>query len=145
MYGNLATDNAGGILVFDLPGLPVKAGGRVRIFRNKVIKNNHKNFSAPGNMVATVPSGTGIMVMVTDDVEVFDNDIIDNQTTSVSIVSFLITGKKFDATDYDPIPESISIHNNRISGGGKTSGANSRLAGARLGREVSRYPVRWCR
>ncbi len=128
VYDNLATNNAGGILVFDLPGLPVKAGGKVRVFRNEVVKNNHENFAAAGNMVATVPSGTGIMIMVTDDVEVFENEIIGNQTTSVSVVSFLITEKKFDATDFDPIPESISIHDNRIRDGGQNPQGTIRAA-----------------
>lgn len=122
VYGNTAINNTGGILVFDLPGLPVKSGGNVRVFQNRVESNNHPNFAAPGNMVATVPPGTGVMVMVTDDVEIFDNDITGNNTTSVSIVSFLIAQKKFDPQEFDPIPTSISIHDNRISKGGSKPG-----------------------
>ena len=38
-----------------------------------VIENNLKNFAPPGNIVATVPSGTGIMVLATSDVEIFNN------------------------------------------------------------------------
>ena len=118
VYDNVATNNAGGILVFDLPGLPQKSGRNVRVFRNRVIANNHVNFAAAGNMVATVPSGTGIMVMATDRVEVFNNQIQGNQTSSVSIVSFLVTGKKVKDAEYDAIPETVFVHHNRISGGG---------------------------
>ena len=119
VYDNIATNNTGGILVFDLPGLPQKAGRNVRVYQNEVVANNHKNFAAPGNVVAGVPPGTGLMVMATDRVEVFDNDIRDNNTSSVSILSYKITGTKIKDPHYDPIPEAVSVHGNRISGGGR--------------------------
>lgn len=56
--------------------------------------------------------------------EVFDNDIHDNQTSSVSIVSYLVSGKKIKDKQFDAIPEGISIHHNRISGGGKNPQGN---------------------
>ena len=110
VYDNMATNNAAGILVFDLPGLQLKAGGNVRVFRNQVIANNHKNFAAAGNIVATVPSGTGVMIMATDHVEVFDNDIRDHQTVSVSLVSYFVSNKPIKDKDYEPISEDVSIH-----------------------------------
>ena len=123
VYDNVATNNAGGILVFDLPGLQVKRGENVRVFRNRVIANNHKNFASPGNAVASVPPGTGVMIMATDRVEVFDNDIEKNQTTSISLVSYHITGNKIRDKAYSAFSESISIYGNRISEGGtKPSG-----------------------
>ena len=121
VYNNVATNNAGGLLVFDLPGLPQKAGRNVRVFRNRVFKNNHVNFAAPGNMVAGVPQGTGVMIMATSHVEVFDNDIADNQTGNMTLVSYLIMGKKKRKdTEYQPIPLAVSIHHNRFSGGGES-------------------------
>ena len=122
VYDNVATNNAGGILVFDLPGLQVAAGGQVRVFRNRVFENNHKNFAAPGNMVATVPPGTGVMIMATDDVEVFENEIIGNNTASVLVLSFFATGKRQSDKNYDPFPNHISIHNNQIREGGRKPG-----------------------
>lgn len=62
VHDNVATNNAGGLLVFDLPGLQQKSGHDIRVFRNRVVANNYKNFAAPGNIVAGVPSGTGLMV-----------------------------------------------------------------------------------
>ena len=120
VYGNEATDNSGGILVFDLPDLPAGNGGGHRVYDNNIHANNHVNFAPKGNIVGNVPPGTGLMIMGTDDVEVFDNVIADNKTSSVSIISFTFTGRPVkDKAKYDPIPEGISIHDNKISGGGQ--------------------------
>ena len=70
-YNNYSHDNAGGILVFDLPDLVVKSGKSVRVYDNVVVDNNFKNFAPSGNVVASVPSGTGIMVLATSDVEIY--------------------------------------------------------------------------
>ncbi|NBU17583.1 MAG: hypothetical protein EBS48_11370, partial [Actinobacteria bacterium] len=118
VHDNLARNNAGGILVFDLPGLPVTNGGGVRVFRNRSLANNHDNFADPGSMVASVPPGTGVMILATDRVEVFDNDVYANESAGVLIVSFTSLGKKLRDTAYDPVPEEISIHDNRIGGSG---------------------------
>ena len=68
-----------GLLVFDLPGLPAKNGKRVRVFNNRVTANNHANFAPKGNIVASVAPGTGMMLMATDEVEIFGNTVTDNQ------------------------------------------------------------------
>ena len=41
--GCVATNNTGGILVFDLPGLQVVNGGEVLVHANEVVGNNHPN------------------------------------------------------------------------------------------------------
>lgn len=128
VYENIATNNTGGILVFDLPGLSLKNGGFVRIFNNQVESNNHKNFAQPGAIVGEVPSGTGVMLMATDHVEIFDNDISDHQTSNIVVVSYLVTERKLNDKAYDPYPEAFSIHDNRIRGGGaRPSGKIGRL------------------
>ncbi|WP_417384339.1 parallel beta-helix domain-containing protein [Gimesia sp.] len=118
VYDNVVTGNTGGLLVFDLPGLPQKNGRHVRLFRNRIFKNNLSNFAPAGNMVASVPAGTGILLMATDDVEIFENTITDNRSFNVSVVSFLIFGKKMNDPNYDPYPEGVFIHDNKIEGGG---------------------------
>ena len=70
VYGNNVHGNTGGILVFDLPDLPVKEGRLVRIFDNIIKNNNLENFAPEGNIVGKVPAGTGIMIMATEMVEV---------------------------------------------------------------------------
>jgi parallel beta-helix repeat protein len=112
VYENAVTDNAGGLLVFDLPGLQVKNGCRVRVHDNQIFRNNHANFAPKGNMVASVAPGTGAMIMATDQVEFFRNTIVDNDTYGLSIVSFTNTGKPVEDKAYDPFPEGIFVHDN---------------------------------
>ena len=51
VYNNIATNNTGGILVFDLPGLPQQGGHHVRVFKNRSVGNNTDNFAPEGNIV----------------------------------------------------------------------------------------------
>ena len=134
VYDNLATGNTGGILVFALPDLPKKDGRHCRVFRNRIQANNLANFAPKGNMVATVPPGTGVMIMANDQVEVFDNTIERNGTAGVSIVSYLITDKPIQDAKYDPFCESVFIHDNRFaSNGDKPAGPMGELLAAALG------------
>ncbi len=118
VYDNRATNNAGGLLVFDLPGLQVTNGNQIRVYRNNVFDNNHPNFASKGSIVSMVPAGMGVMILATDDVELFDNDIKDHQTSGIAIFSFEITGKKLKDKKYNQYPEGISIHDNRIINSG---------------------------
>ena len=118
VYDNVATNNTGGILVFDLPDIPVQGGRNTRIFNNQIINNNVDNFAPVGNIVAGVPAGTGLMVMANDSIEVFGNEFTNNQTASVLIVSYLLGGRTTEDLNYDPYPEAIFIHDNQYVGGG---------------------------
>jgi parallel beta-helix repeat protein len=118
VYDNIATNNTGGILVFDLPDIPVQGGRNTRIFNNQIINNNVDNFAPVGNIVASVPAGTGLMVMANDSIEVFGNEFTNNQTASVLIVSYLLGGRTTEDLNYDPYPEAIFIHDNQYVGGG---------------------------
>ena len=130
----MATDNSGGILVFTMPDLPTKEGQICRVYHNKVIANNHDNFAPKGNIVATVPPGTGVMIMANNEVEVFDNTIDKNQTAGLSIVSYLLTDKPLNDPKYDPFCESIYIHDNQFSdNGGKPSGAIGEMLAKAMG------------
>ena len=120
VYENTATDNTGGILVFSLPDLPKKDGRMCRVFNNKVIANNHENFAPKGNIVATVPPGTGMMLMANDQVEYFKNDVENNQSTGLLIVSYLINRKEIKDEKYDPYCESIYVHDNNFKDNGKS-------------------------
>jgi parallel beta-helix repeat protein len=119
VYGNVATHNTGGILVFNMPALS-QQGGNIRVFRNKVVANDTANFGAKGTPVASVPAGSGVVVNSNDDVEIFDNDIADNKTANIIVSSVYSTGYKNDqpASEFDPYPERINVHGNRLSGGG---------------------------
>ena len=120
VYGNVANENTGGILVFNMPDLP-QPGHSTRVFNNTVVGNNTPNFGAEGTPVASVPAGSGIVINSNDRVEIFDNDIADNDTANIIISSYYATGfqgTREMAADYDPYPETIFIYGNRFSGGG---------------------------
>ena len=119
VYGNTATENTGGILVFNMPAL-TQQGDAIRVFQNKVFKNNTDNFGAKGTPVASVPAGSGVAVNSNDDVEIFDNEIADHRTANIIVSSLFSTGysDRSRSESFDPYPERISVHGNRLSGGG---------------------------
>lgn len=118
VYNNIATNNTGGILVFDLPNLPIQGGRNTRVFNNEVYSNNVDNFAPEGNIVGSVPAGTGMMVLANDSIEIFGNRFSDNQTTDVMVVSYLINELPIDDPNYDPFPEAIYLHDNSYEGSG---------------------------
>jgi len=115
VFDNVATHNAGGILVFDLPNLPQMGGHSTRLFRNKVVQNDTPNFAPKGNIVANVPTGTGVMIMANKSVHVFDNEIAENQSAAIMLVSYT---EKFDDKTYNPLPRDIVVRDNRIGRNG---------------------------
>jgi len=119
VYDNVATGNTGGILVFNMPAL-TQQGDAIRVFRNKVVENNLDNFGAKGTPVASVPAGSGVVINSNDNIEIFDNDIADNRTANIIVSSVYSTGYKDDKAsgEFDPYPERIHVHGNRLSGGG---------------------------
>ena len=122
VYGNIAKNNTGGILVFNMPDLP-QEGHSTRVYQNQVIANNTDNFGAEGTPVASVPAGSGIVINSNDKVEIFDNDIADNNTANIIISSYYSTGfqgTRDVAEHYDPYPETIYVYGNRFSGGGES-------------------------
>lgn len=119
VYGNVATDNTGGILVFNMPGL-TQPGARVRVYDNDVYENDRGNFGHPGTPVASIPAGSGVVVNSHDDVEIFENRIRDNRTANIiiaSVYSSNFADSSFSDT-FDPYPDRIHVHSNTLSGGG---------------------------
>ena len=121
VYDNIATNNTGGILVFNMPNL-TQYGADVRVFNNQVFENNTKNFGHKGTPVASIPAGSGIVINSHDKIEIFDNDIRDNKTANI-IVSSIFTSNYAEGgmeETFDPYPEKISIHGNTYAGGGNS-------------------------
>jgi len=146
VYNNVATNNTGGILVFNMPNLSLE-GVRTRIYNNQIVDNNTANFAAPGGAVAGVPAGSGISINSNDLVEVFDNDLKNNQTAHIVISSVYSTNysDRENASSFDPYPEKISIHDNRYEGGGNNPDTNylPQLKNAVFGEEGSFPNVIW--
>ena len=115
VFDNVATHNAGGILVFDLPNLPQMGGHSTRIFRNRIVQNDTKNFAKKGAIVGDVPTGTGVMLMANRDVHVFENEIDQNQTAAVMLVSYT---QKYDDLTYNPLPRDIVVRDNKLGKNG---------------------------
>lgn len=109
---NHAYDNTGGILVFDLPDLVQKKGGQVRVFNNLIEHNNLDNFAPKGNIVARVAAGTGVLILATNDVEIFNNQVINNKSLGTGIISYFITEEAIRDSLYNPYPTNIAIHDN---------------------------------
>lgn len=115
VYDNVATKNAGGILVFDLPDLPVIGGNSTRVFRNQIVENDTQNFAPPGNIVANVPTGTGLMLMANKNVHVFENTFDKNQTAHVMVIAY---SYPFKDERYNPLPRDFVIRDNSYGEGG---------------------------
>ncbi|WP_017666242.1 parallel beta-helix domain-containing protein [Porphyrobacter sp. AAP82] len=113
--GNIASLNTGGILVFDLPGLPVMGGGNVIVRGNLVGDNTIPNFAPPGNIVASVRRGTGVLVMANDGVLIEDNAFDNNPTAHVMVIAYL---QAFDDPRYNPHARNVIIGPNQFGRGG---------------------------
>jgi parallel beta-helix repeat protein len=139
VHDNIATRNTGGILVFDLPSLPMQGGHNVRVFENIISDNSTPNFAPKGNIVASVPTGTGVLVMANRNVEIFDNVLDDNGTANVMIV-----GYRYEHKDpkYQPLPKAIVVRDNAH---GKAGYAPAFEGGAQIAAAMggSIPPVLW--
>ncbi len=134
---NLVTRNTGGILVFDLPDLPVQGGRNTRVFDNRIVDNNTANFAPEGNIVATVPAGTGLMILANDGIEAFGNEFDRNDSAHVMVLSYHITERPFEDPRYDPFPEEIHLYENRFGAGGARPDSEPLAAlSAAIGRPV---------
>ncbi|MFM8912871.1 MAG: parallel beta-helix domain-containing protein [Flammeovirgaceae bacterium] len=135
IYGNEAYENTGGLLVFDLPGL-TKYGHTTKVYNNNIHDNNHENFAQKGNIVASIPPGSGMMVLATHNIEVYNNTISDNRSVGVAVVSYelvaaLNEGEQQQAnaiggvqtvnnrfredTLYNAFPYDVNIRNNKFT------------------------------
>jgi anthranilate synthase component 1 len=118
---NMAFDNTGGILVFELPGLDQQGTGTA-VHDNVVRDNNTPNF-AMGGIVAELPTGTGVMVLTANDVEIFANTITGNQSTGVLVASYetlIVNGVVANPMQptYDHFIDGVWIHDNTFMSNG---------------------------
>jgi parallel beta-helix repeat protein len=115
VYDNHAENNTGGILIFNLPGLPKAFGSRTKVYNNLIKENNHENFAIfqDGNPVSMIPPGSGVVILAGDQIEVFNNKIIDNKTLAVAIANYHITDLPIPKhPGWSPYSTNIYIHDN---------------------------------
>lgn len=121
VYENESWDNTSGILVFALPNLEKTDGKAALVHHNDVHDNNRANFAEPGTIVATVPAGTGMLILAADSTEVRDNTITNNQSVGILIVSQTTLDAVLQSEpdpNTDPDPEGTYIHGNTFTGNG---------------------------
>ena len=119
--GNTATGNSGGIVVFNTREAS-QPGAAVRVFGNHVFKNNLGNFARAGTTLAAVPAGCGVLVNAASGIEVFDNDLANNQTANLMIAANFFradaAGSAGTAVAQDAAPQAVYVYGNRFAGGG---------------------------
>ncbi|TDU24364.1 parallel beta-helix repeat protein [Panacagrimonas perspica] len=132
---NVATRNVGGFLVFDLPDLR-QYGEKNVVRRNKSYANNTDNFAPVGNIVGLVPRGTGMLILASDQLEIYDNEIYDNDTLGIAIINYGLADPNQPDPRYDFYPEGIEIRHNQF----RDNGGNVQLPSADRG-EASVLPL----
>lgn len=119
VYDNILEGNTAGILVVSLPGLSQNGSG-VRVFDNTITGNLRGNFASSARIASEVPAGTGVLVLSMNDVEVFDNELEENNVVGTAVASYLALsalGLELPPEDpaYNPFPGNVYIHNNSYS------------------------------
>ena len=117
---NESYDNAGGLLVFLLPGLTVKTASTISVTKNYIHDNNRPNFSShAGGFEFFVPTGSGILVVGADNTTIQKNRISHNNFVGVATVSTLIIGSLAGLppeafADIEPNPDGTRITENTL-------------------------------
>src|SRR6185503_552500 len=114
-YGNYATNNTGGMLVFKDPGLPIQYSQCHDVHHNLFEANNHENFGT--GTVGGVPEGTGFLV-ITNDTTPFHHNIARGHNT----FGFTMIGQPLSGFDppfsTDPEPDQNFVFANIFDGNG---------------------------
>ena len=115
VYNNVAKNNTGGMLIFDMPDLPQANGDRIKFYNNVMENNNGKNFAPKGMVVSTIPPGSGMILMSHSNIEARNNVIKGHKTIGIAVNSWLFTGVPFESKEFDPYCSNINLHDNVIS------------------------------
>ncbi|MFP2927825.1 parallel beta-helix domain-containing protein [Pyxidicoccus sp. 3LG] len=149
VQGNIATDNTTGLVVFDLPGNPIK-GTDILVVGNTITDNNRPNFAsvtASSSTVSQVPAGTGTFILASRRVEFVGNTWGNNNSVDIAVLSGLAIEpdpSQWAAAYFNFPSADVYIHGNTFMGGSGdlvdngTPDAERRPLGALLG-AVYRY------
>ena len=115
---NLSECNTGGFLIYDLDNL-TRYGQRTLMHDNVSRMNNTYNFTE-GGFVSNVPSGSGMITLAYDRIDVFDNEFIDNNTGGIIHTSYQIFPEGDRPTDnkIDFYTEGVRIFRNKFRNNG---------------------------
>lgn len=112
---NSLYDNAAGLLVFVLPDLARKETSNNIVRNNRVLDNNRENFAKPGNTVSRVPPGVGMILLGPDTTEITGNEIRDNRSAAIALVSLRTFFPERTTFDVGAEPENNRIHSNILT------------------------------
>ncbi|HZX95430.1 MAG TPA: parallel beta-helix domain-containing protein [Myxococcales bacterium] len=122
VVGNTVTGNTQGIFVDILPFLERNTQENTLVAFNEVRDNNRDNTAEEGDILAVVPSGTGILIAGGHATTVLGNDVRGNQFTGVAVASLCfglaLQGQECAGLDIDPDPSGDRIVGNRVTGNG---------------------------
>lgn len=126
LLANDAHDNTNGILVVLLPGRLIKTASDILVSGNEVTGNNRPNFAAPGDVVAAVPAGTGILIVGADRVRAENNRVTGHDFIGLGVGSSLILALLSNTppeafADIEPNPDGVEIRNNVVTENGTQS------------------------
>jgi len=116
---NIAECNTGGFLIYDLDGLR-QYGDRSRMHGNIARMNNTYNFTS-GGFVGNVPSGSGMITLSYDRIDIYDNLFENNNTGGIIHASYELfpegAGRPFEKR-IDWYTEGLHIFRNTFRGNG---------------------------
>ncbi len=120
---NRSHRNTAGMLIVLLPGLDVKVSAGIWVNGNDVRDNNLPNFAHPGELAAAVPSGSGILVVGSDQTQVHGNAVHGNDFVGIGVGSTLLLGALAGLppeafADIEPNPDGVEVTANRVTGNG---------------------------
>ncbi len=122
VIGNDVHDNTLGILVDIAAGTIVKTQETTVVSRNRVYENNRANSAEPGDIMAVLPSGIGILLVGADTSTVSLNRVTSNNFAGIGVVSLCLglalEGLPCDGLDVDPFPDGNRVVHNLVQGNG---------------------------
>jgi parallel beta-helix repeat protein len=118
---NHAHDNAAGILVFKLAGLPLQYTDCHTLRNNLSDSNNGVNYGS--GLVGDVPSGTGMFILSSDTTVISGNTMTNNNSWGIAVVdqatiNFAVSPPPFPTLSPDQNVNDNSIVGNTMSGNG---------------------------
>lgn len=111
---NYLHDNTSGLLVFVLPDLARKETTNNKLVRNRIVNNNLENFGKPGSIVSQVPPGVGMVLLGPDGSDITENEIRDNRSAAIALVSLHTFFSDRNNFDVGTEPENNHIYNNTL-------------------------------
>jgi parallel beta-helix repeat protein len=115
---NVTRDNSVGVVGIVLPGRSIAMTDIVSIVENEIYNNNRLNpVTDPMDVISRLPSGIGILLIATDNVDVFGNSVLNNGSVGIGLLSLAADLAALD-TRINPTPDNNSIFNNIVLGNG---------------------------